>query len=63
MGKAKVDLGIISFGKNAGKKWSEVKKEFLLFLISSECHTKKENKELAKKELENREISDEDAFL
>ena len=51
----KKDFGEISFGKFAGQKWSEVPVHYLEFLISDECYTSKENKEIAKQELHQRE--------
>jgi len=54
----KQDFGIISFGRFNGKKWSEVPEGYLKYLISEECLTNDRNKEIADKELKQRNILD-----
>lgn len=54
----KTDFGIIGFGTFAGKKWSEIPKHYLEYLISEECLTNMNNKEIARKELQQRDVLD-----
>lgn len=48
------DLGVVKFGVFRGKPWSAVSEDYLKYLISDDCNTAVENKELAKKELSQR---------
>jgi len=49
-----INYGIIDFGtKFKGKKWNEVPKHWLEYIISDECYTTEENKNIAKKILIN----------
>ena len=55
----KVDYGIVNFGQYKGlKKWSEIPKHYLEYIISEECLTPEANKEIAKQELKQRDILD-----
>ena len=54
----KVDYGVITFGRFKDKKWSSVKRDYLEYLITDECLTNQENKDIAKKELAQRDICD-----
>lgn len=50
--------GVINFGKMAGKRWSEMRDDYLDFILSEKCYTSRENKEIAKQEKNNRKIID-----
>ena len=52
----RIDYGTIDFGQIKGKKWSEVNKHYLEYLITDECLTPQKNKDIAKKELLQREV-------
>jgi len=54
----RVDLGIVKFGVFKGKKWSDLNKHYLEYVISIDCNTKQENKEIAKQELNQRTFLD-----
>lgn len=52
----KIEYGFVPFGKFAGKRWSALPKDYLVFVISDECYTNQANKDIAKKELAQRDI-------
>lgn len=54
----KTDYGIIGFGKFNGQKWSDVPEDYLHFICSDECYTNEGNKEIARQELKQRNISE-----
>lgn len=54
----KQDYGIVKFGVYTGRKWSDVPKHYLEYIITPECLTREENKEIAKKELSQRDVVD-----
>ena len=54
----KIDFGIINFGNFKNKKWSEVPKKYIEYLISDECLTSEFNKNIAKQELKQRDVLD-----
>jgi len=56
-GFQKKDYGMIKFGIFAyKKKWSQVRRGWLEFVVSDDCNTDIKNKEIAQKELEQRRI-------
>ena len=52
------ELGIVGFGTHAGKKWSKMPVEWLKWVISDNCLTGDKNKEIARKELQQRSFMD-----
>ena len=48
------DFGIINFGIHKGKKWNSIDEDYLYFLLSEKCNTSLFNKDIARKELEQR---------
>ena len=54
----KIEYGFVPFGKFKGNRWSSLPKDYLSFIISDDCYTSQANKEIAKKELQQREVVD-----
>ena len=56
----KEDLGLITFGKFKGFHWNApcITDNYLQYIISEECNTSLENKEIAKKALLQNKICD-----
>ena len=54
----KTDYGAVTFGVYAGKPWSQVPKDYLVYICSDECRTSEQNKAIAKKELLQRDVLD-----
>jgi len=50
----RTDHGHIDFGRYKGSLWSDILIDYLEYIISDECHTSQENKNIAKLELNNR---------
>ena len=54
----KKDLGKVNFGKFKGLNWNDplIKDNYLEYLMSDDCSTAHENKEIAKQELAQRKL-------
>lgn len=52
----KQDYGTVNFGQFKGKKWSDVPKHYLEYLVTDECLTPQCNKDISKKELLQRDV-------
>lgn len=55
-GFQKKDYGKITFGRFEGMRWDKLRKDYLEYLISDDCNTLPERKEIARLELEQRRV-------